>query len=636
MFKSRFVWACAAVTLGLSSRAAEPGIPPQAAMVNDLIAGKWKEADIKKPAARSTDLEFARRVFLDLVGRIPTAEEVIDFEQDKSSDKRRKLINRLLTNADFRPRNAGRPVQLDAKTQLKFDYTDEYADHWANLWTIWLMSRSVEPRYREQMRVWLQTEFLKETNHRDMVSQVLTATGKGNENGAVNFIALQLGEKNPNDKQNELGTFDGVPITSRVTRVFLGLQTQCTQCHDHPFNKEWVQSDFWGVNAFFRQISREGTPTPNVRLNRGMMAPLVQLTIGEDAKKNVEGRIYYERRDGQMKMAKPTFLKDVAQADKGEKSDKFLDTMPDAKTRREALAQFVVGHDNFAKAYVNRIWGHLFGRGLNKEPSLDDFGSHNEVIHPEMLDKLAGDFAKYGYNPKLLLEWICNSDVYQLSHVGVKDYTDPKYDVYFARMPLKAMSPEVLFESISTATRADMAKAVDPKQRQASRDAWLEKLIQQFGDDEGNELTFNGTIVQALLMMNGKEINDEVGTKGANAVLRVVEKHAKTGSVNAVGIIDDLFLMTLSRHPTAEELTKIRTIQQKGAIIPRDPKDAPKTVAPTTPAKGANPPKGKGPNRLAAAPAIPGIVQPTLPNDVTFYQDLFWALLNTNEFMLNH
>ena len=624
MLNARLIWTAAVlVAVPVSVSAAEPNIPPQAAMVNELIAAKWKEADIKKPAARSTDLEFARRAFIDLIGRIPNAEEVLDFEQDTSSDKRSKLIKRLLTNGDYKPKNFGRPVQIDTKTSMKFDYTDEYAEHWANLWTIWLMSRSVHEKYREQMRVWLQTEFLKETGHKDMVAKILTATGKGNENGAVNFIALQLGEKNPNDKQNELGTYDGVPITSRVTRVFLGLQTQCTQCHDHPFNKEWVQSDFWGVNAFFRQMSRDGMPTPNARLARGMMAPLVQLTLGEDAKKNAEGRVFYERRDGQIKMSKPTFLKDVAQADKGEKSDKFLETMPE-------------GHDNFAKAYVNRIWGHLFGRGLNKEPGLDDFGSHNEVIHPEMLDKLAADFAKYGYNPKLLLEWICNSDAYQLSHVGTKEYTDPKYDVYFARMPLKPMSPEVLFESISTAARADLAVAVDPKKRQESREAWLDKLIQQFGDDEGNELTFNGTIVQALLMMNGKEINDEVGTKGANAVLRVVQKHAKSGAVNADGVIDDLFLMTLGRHPTAEEKGKIRTIQQKGAVLVRDAKDAPKPTTPAQQPKGPIAPKGKGPNKPPVVAAAPGVVLPTLPGDVTFYQDLFWALLNTNEFMLNH
>ncbi len=613
---------------------AAEGTSPQTASINELIAAKWKEAEIKKPAAKSTDSEFLRRAFIDLIGRIAATEEVVDFEQDKTADKRAKLVKRLLYTKDYKPKAAGNPVKVDGKKVLEFNYDDEYAEHWSNIWTVWLLSRSVDERYRAQMRIWLQSELLKETNYKDIVTQILTATGKTNDNGAVNFIAQQLGEMNPPGKRTELGTFDAVPITSRVTRLFLGLQTQCTQCHDHPFNKEWVQSDFWGVNAFFRQIQRTGAPTRPQANNRMMMA-LQQLELKENASVNVEGRVFYERRDGQLKSIKPTFLKDVAQAEKGETGQKSLSDGGD-KTRRELLAQYVVTHDNFAKAYVNRMWGHLFGRGLNKEASIDDFGSHNEVIHPELLNKLAEEFVKYGYNSKLLLEWICNSDAYQLSHVANKEYADPKYDAYFARMPLKALSPEVLFESISVATKADTVKSVDPKKRLESRERWMEKLVQQFGDDEGNEMTFNGTVVQALLMMNGRELNEEVGTKGANAVLKIVEKFSKTGTTNVDGVLDELFLMTLNRRPTADEKVKLKSIQQKGAILKAE---AVKEPAPSPTKPSAKPgPAGKQPSKPMPkpAPATPGIVMPSYPNDVTFYQDVFWALLNTNEFMLNH
>ena len=636
------VGALAAALLALcagTAPAAEPGVPPQTLAINEAVAAKWKEADIKKPAARSTDFEFLRRLYVDLLGRIATPEEVLDFEQDKSPNKRANLVKRLLTATNYQPKLNGAVVKPDGKTALKFDFADEFADHWADLWTIWLMSRSVEPRYRDQMRVWLQTELLREVNHKEMTVALLTATGKSNDNGAVNFIALQMGEKNAPDTRDKLGTFDAVPVTSRVTRLFLGLQTQCTQCHDHPFNKEWVQSDFWGVNAFFRQIGRTGDPTPKVRNNRGMMAPLVQVSIDDATGMNADGRVYYERRDGQLKSIKPTFLKDVAQADKGEKSDKFLPTGSDVKSRREALAQYVVNHDNFSKAYVNRIWGHLFGRGLNKEASIDDFGSHNEVVHPELLAKLGEEFAKYNYNPKLLLEWICNSDAYQLSHVATKEYADPKFDVYFARMPLKPMSPETLYKSMATATKADSAKGGDPQARRKALDAWLDKLVDQFGDDEGNELVFNGTIVQALLMMNGREINAQVGTGGANAVQKLVEKYAKSGVANADAVIDELFLMTLNRHPTGEEKVRIKTLQTKGGIVKGE---APATATPTPKTPAAKPapvnaPKGTPGKGNAKAPLVAtGVVLPTSPNDVTFYQDLLWALMNTNEFMLNH
>jgi hypothetical protein len=408
--------------------------------------------------------------------------------------------------------------------------------------------------------------------------------------------------------------------------LFLGLQTQCTQCHDHPFNSEWVQSDFWGVNAFFRQTTRSGTPTNRLENNNRQMA-LAVVELTDSSALNPSAVVFYERRDGKLMASKPNFLKDYAQAERGEEPNKTLDTVPTkTNTRREALARYVVTHDNFAKAYVNRIWGHLFGRGLNKEPSVDDFGSHNEVVHPELLTRLAADFTQYQYDPKRLLEWICNSDPYQLSHVAQKEYADPKFDPYFARMPLKALTPEVLFESLMTATKGESSP--NAERRKQLREQWMAKLVQNFGDDEGNEMTFNGTIIQALLMMNGRELNEEIGPRGSNVVLKVVQKYARGGSVNVDLVLDELFLMTLNRRPTGEERAKLKALQQRGAVVKAE---APKPQPPAP--KG---PRPKGQRKRPNPPTTPGVVLPSGIGDVSFYQDVFWALLNTNEFMLNH
>jgi hypothetical protein len=607
---------------------------PQTAFINEQIAAKWKEADIKKPAARATDDEFLRRAFLDLIGRIATPEEVLDFEQDHAADKRAKLVRRLMNEANYQPRVNGARVQVPGGKvgeYLAYDYANEFAQHWANLWTVWLMSRTGDARYREQMRLWLQSAFLNNVSYKDIVTQLLTATGKTNANGSVNFILHHLGAENPRGKRTELGQYDAVPITSRVTRLFLGIQTQCMQCHDHPFRKEWVQSDFWGVNAFFRQTASGGTltrPGPNAN-QRGMGLGVAELR--DDPTVNTSGIVFYERRDGKLMAARPSFLKDIAQAEKGVSASKTLSSAGGAKTRREALAQYVVSHDNFARAFVNRTWGHLFGRGLHKEPAVDnfgDFGGENPVVHPELLDRLAKDFAQYDYNPKMLLEWICTSEPYQLSHVAVKEYADPKYDPYFARMPLKALSPEVLFESLMTATKAEFAG--NSRRRKELRERWMAKLVRNFGDDEGNEITFNGTIIQALLMMNGRELNEEIGPKGANTVERVARKHSRGGTVGFDGTIDELFLMTLNRHPTAAEKGKLRTILQRGVVLKGErPKNPPPARKPPAGKRGKN-----GRNQPPAGP--PGVVMPTTVNDLTFYQDVFWALLNTNEFMLNH
>jgi hypothetical protein len=628
-------------------------VPPQTEVINKYIAQGWEKAGIKKPAVKATDLEFCRRVFIDLIGRIPTYEEAVDFEQDKSSNKRAKLVARLLNESAYQPKVNGQPVKNDDKKTLTIDYTDAYATNWANTWGVWLMSRTAHPIYRESLEFWLEKQFLNNTSYKDMVVELLTAKGvshKGDQaksqsaNGATNFVMFHLGDTVPGEKQSQLGKFDAVPITSRVTRLFLGLQTQCTQCHDHPENKEWVQTDFWGVNAFFRQTVRSANPTPST--DRRNMANPTNPVLSDVDTLNGDGVVFFERRDGKVMAANPEFLKDLAQAERGEiKSGKYI---PEGTkgTRREQLAQFVVKHDNFARAYVNRIWGHLFGRGLNKEPAVDNFGSNNEVIHPELLDALAKDFAAYEYDPKKLLTWICLSDAYNLSHVAPKELADPKYDAYFARMPLKALSPEVLFESLQTATRFDDT-APTAGRRNLKAD-WTQKLVRAFGDDEGNEVTFNGTMIQALMMMNGPELNGQVAKGDATSVVRrAVMRHRSPDA-----ILDELFMTTLCRHPTPTELDKIKATAKGGLVMESKPatekpkpaekpktgeKEKPATEKPKSGEKVAekekekpktSPPPAKKPTPVAGfGPA----------NDVVaFYQDVYWALLNTAEFMLNH
>ena len=630
--------------LAASPAPAAESISPTTEAINTQIAAKWAEADITKPARPATDTEFVRRVFIDLIGRIPYPEEVLDYEQDTGSDKKIRLVKRLLYATDYVPRIGGQPAQKPGGGRgeyLTFDYADEYATHWADLWTVWTMTRSTHQLYRDQMHLWLEREFAKNTPYRDMVVGLITASGATNENGAVNFIATHIGEANPAEKRTTLGRFDGVPITSRVTKLFLGLRTQCIQCHDHPFNKEWVQEDFWGVNAFFRQVQRDRLPTPTTG-NRQVTDNPVQVTISDVTDVNGSGIVFYERRDGKLMAARPNFLKDYAQAMQGERATKTLTSLSGSqgKTRREILADYVVSHDNFGKAHVNRIWGHLFGRGLNQEAASNDFGSHNEVVHPDLLAKLAGEFLNTGYDQKLLLEWVCTSDVYGLSHVANPAYTDPPYNPYFARMPLKSMSPEVLFRSLMVATRSDLLGAGSDRVETA-RERFLDALVVNFGDDEGNEMTFSGTVIQALLLLNGSDLNSEINrdSKKKNAtaadlgVVRVIAaKHTRRGQTNAPQVINELFLAALSRHPTRTELMTLMELQLKGRKIEVEVKGT--EPAKPQPRRPGYPSAGKpGDPKTADAwilPAKDGV------NDLGFYQDVFWALLNTNEFILTH
>lgn len=599
--------------------------PPQSALINEHLSKAWKDNNLT-PAKHATDNEFIRRVFLDILGRIPTAEEVREFERDKSTSKRAKLVHRLLHEEAYKLKNASGGDLLDEKKKpYVFEYSREYAQHWSDIWTVWLMTRTgTNDEYHNKLKQWLDAQFMKNVPHDQLVRELLTATGSWDKNPAINFTMAHLGDKTPQDKRISDGPFDAVPITSRVTRLFLGIQTQCTQCHDHPFNPEWGQENFWGVNAFFRQVTRNADPTPTdaLRKKKDKAAPVAGVSISDDPKLNSELRTYYEKRTGVLMSIKPQFLPNLADLEK-DKAERVKKPMPSdtTKSRREVLADYVISHDNFAKAYVNRVWAHFFGRGMNEQATADDFGGHNKVIHPELLEKLAQEFVKYKYDPKVVVEWICNSEAYNLSYMAPsKEMAKPEYDVFFARMPLKALSPEVLFEALTTATKADVQ--VDAETRKTNRDRWMEKLVNNFGDDEGNEMTFNGTIVQALLMMNGAELNSEI-KRSDGVVAKTLERASKMSAAQRDGyVIEEIYLTALGRRPSTTTLVEVEFV---------NPKTKKKTVSKMTELAFVQ-------QQMAAARSAP--TDPKAKGNADGYkqfcEDLFWSLLNTNEFMLNH
>jgi len=241
------------------------------------------------------------------------------------------------------------------------------------------------------------------------------------------------------------------------------------------------------------------------------------------------------------------------------------------------------------------MWEHFMGKSFTKQ-AVDDFGSHNEPSYPELLNRLAEDWTKnYQHNPKDLIRWICNSRPYGLSSVANKTNDKPEDEVFFARMLLKAMTPEQLFESIMTATQPKVAKG----DQMALREAWLGKLVLGFGNDEGLETTFNGTVIQALMLMNGQEINKFIMDKENGTVSKVLKYDSRGNAAKAVNI---LYLTALNRPPTSAELNKILSF--KTIALPRVP-------PPKTPQQWAD--------------FLTG-----------YYQDLYWAILNSNEFYLNH
>lgn len=542
----------------------------QVKLIDDEIEKAWKENKVA-PSNRCSDYEFIRRASLDIIGRIATPAEIKTFLADPPERRRSLLIERLLKNTEF-------------------------GENFANLWTAMLLTRSGSQKvHQDQLREWLTEEFnnLPDSKSKDVrnkngwadtVTELISATGVTNERPAVNFVLHHLGDPIAQDTASR-GKWDMVPVTSRTTKLFLGLRTQCVQCHDHPFNGEWEQKHFWGINAFFRTSDApRGRPQAMVNQKKGKGIKETQRELVDRADLNVKGMVPYERRNAALYYTKATSLD-------GKR-------IPENSTlsRRQELAKFVTTSPYFSKVFVNRMWLHFFGKSFTKDAP-DDFGEHNPASHPELLDKLSEDWAKkYNHNPRDLIRWICNSRAYGLSSVAHKGNDKQEDEIFFARMLLKPMTPEQLFDSLMTASAAKIG--TDKAERNALRTAWLDQLVVNFGNDEGEEGSFNGTVVQALMLMNGKEMNDAVMDQKYGTVAEVLRKRAFSPAT-ARAAMADLYLAALNRPPTAKEY----------AAILENPKmrELPRVAV-------------RDPGQFWTA----------------FYQDIFWALLNSNEFILNH
>ena len=526
---------------------------PEVKFINEQVAAGWSDAKLK-PSEPASDQEWCRRVHLDIIGRVPTVRELNDYVADSSPVKRADLVGRLLGD----------------------DYVDEYARNWADVWTTVLVGRSLENDNvnRSGMRQWLRRSFSKNVPYDRFVSDLVTATGvnKSGEkgfNGATNFLSGKLED-------------NGIQATAKTAQVFLGLQVQCTQCHNHPFNKG-KQNQFWEFNAFFRQVRAlrkfEGT--------RDVQAiELVDEDWAGEGGNASQAELYYELRNGQMKVAYPVFIDGTTVDSTGYLPAKMDDGTEYGVNRRQALAQLIVDSPLMPKAAVNRIWSHFFGYGFTRP--IDDLGEHNAPSHPELIDGLGERFRGQSFDTKELIRWITLSHAYSLSsRIGKGNATDdpavgekPKFSHFY----LRQMRPEELYQSLLTATEADQAEEKGEKAAR-KKDEWLSQFIIAFGTDEGDEATtFNGSIPQVLMMFNGDLVKTATGTGKGGFLDRI----AASDMTNAQRI-DSLYAAALARKPTRKEikLANQMMVARKGDAI-------------------------------------------------SALQDIWWAVLNSNEFIINH
>ncbi|HJT34468.1 MAG TPA: DUF1549 domain-containing protein [Pirellulales bacterium] len=540
------------------------------AYINGTIRVRAKDAGLRlSPPA--TEAEWCRRVHLDLIGRIPTIDDLEAFLVDNSRDKRSRLIDRLLGFDDSRPRKrSSNAPDLPADR-----YVESYARFWTTLWTNLLIGRNggMEPNSpinREALQQYLRRSFAANKPYNQLAFELVGAhgsnlPGEDDYNGAVNFLLAHLQEK-------------ATPATAKTAQIFLGLQVQCTQCHNHPFN-DWKQNRFWELNAFFRQ-------TRETREMRGPDVRLVRLVdedfAGESGDDPAEAEVYYEQRNGILQVAYPTFV-DGTTIDR--------DGRVAQVDRRRELARLIARSEQLSLAIVNRLWAHFLGHGFTKP--VDDLGPHNPPSHPELLARLAREFAASGHDLKRLMRWITLSEPYGLSsRFGPKQGNaadDPTVGTppLFTHFYVRQMLAEQLYDSLLVATGAHLTEG-NYTEQQRIKDEWLRQFFIAFGTDENDEATtFDGTITQTLVMMNGELTRRATSGESGSFLYRIAQTDGKSGS-EPKNLLNQLYRAALARYPSKSELQLVG-----GLLGARD-------------------------------------------DESTVLEDVWWALLNSNEFILNH
>ena len=416
---------------------------------------------------------------------------------------------------------AGRiPTATEAKTFL--DSTDtarraqlvdtllagqDHARHMADIWQTLLLARNSDARrlQREPFVLWLGEQFQANKPYNTLVREILTAEGPQDKNPATTFWLSQV-------------TVDH--MTDTVGKVFMGTQLQCAQCHNHPFTG-WKQDEYWGMAAFFLKVQ------PRLPRGKDMSTPEVKESPRvQKARKNLPESV---------KFVEPKFF--------GGARPKVKETAP----LRPVLADWLCASDNpfLARATVNRLWAQMYGRGLVHP--VDNINDTNPASHPELLEELTTQFQANGFDLRAILRAMALSETYQRSSKPIPGNADALAEAY-ARMPIKVLSPEQLFDSLVTVLGQPGQGAAAARKMMVTKMAGQNGPRAQFlamfeGDVDADATEYQAGIPQVLNLMNSPRMNTPA------AAVRLSQ------GLSSEEAVRHLYLATLSRPPLAAETT---------------------------------------------------------------------------------
>jgi hypothetical protein len=465
--------------------------PPENNYIDKFVFAKLKMLSIP-PSEVCTDQEFIRRVTLDVCGVLPTPKEVREFLADNCPKKRAQLIDALLE----------RP---------------EYADFWTLKWSdVFRSSRkAIQVKGTHAFQHWLRHHLVENTGFDALVRELLTASGSTFANAPANYYRVAK------DPQN---------LAETTAQLFFGIRMQCCKCHNHPFER-WTQDDYYSMAAFFARVRRKKDP-----LEPGTTPQQPGAEVIYDGR---SGEVT-QPRTGQV--MKPKFMGGA------------VPNIAPGADRRRVLADWLTGTDNpfFAKSVANRIWYHLNGKGI-VDP-VDDFRDSNPSANDELLDALAKDFATHKFDVKHLIRVILNSRTYQLSAQTNKYNGDD--NKYFSHAVTKLLTAEQLLDAICTVTEMPEKFPGLPAGTRAVQlpDSDINHpFLKTFGQPARElacecERESDSNLAQALQLINGPTINEKV-RHADNRIGRLLK--TKTSELE---MLNDLYLSTLSRQPTPEDV----------------------------------------------------------------------------------
>jgi len=502
---------CALALLTASALFAADSSSPLSQRIDQIIAAP---ADI--PLA--DDAEFLRRVTLDLTGTIPTATDARTFFVDNAVDKREKLIDKLLASP-------------------------EHARHLAIVFDVLLMDRRAATHVPAVgWHEFLRESFATNKPYDQLVREILASDGTdAKTRPAARFVL---------DRQA-----DSLQLTRDISRLFLGRNIQCAQCHDHPQIDDYKQQHFYGIQAF---------------LNRSAVFPDAKgATIAEKAEGDVNFSSVFDK-SKTIRMTGPKLLTLPAVMEPKLEKGKEYKVVP-AKgvrhiptfSRREQLPGVLTSTNNpsFARTAVNRLWALLMGRGLIHPLDMDH--SDNPPSHPELLDALTKEFVDHKYDVRHLLGVIAKSKAYQRTSIVPANMQQVEPEKFFVAA-LKPLTPEQFCFSLMQATgvtdseRLALAKTLTEPILYARISPNLGSFVSMFGKQPGqpDDGNFNSTLEQTLFLRNGNVVRSWLPARNGNLCDRVL----KLADVNAQ--VDELFVSVFTRKPTDEERKEVTALLQ--------------------------------------------------------------------------